>query len=84
MVLHAINEKPQNRSLGAKNGSFVFNGWKKPKKRHGSDDEEEGEVHECRSGTALQLVVFDASRDQVVACKVEPTVVGSFGGWKLF
>jgi hypothetical protein len=74
IVLHAITDKQSNRPLGA-NGSLVFNGWKR--------DEIEctvasDEVRECRHGTVLQLIVWDSSREQVVACKVEPALTGLF------
>lgn len=77
IVLHAITEKqPLNRPLGA-NGSLVFNGWRRDENDRSGTLALDNEILECRRGTVLQLVVWDSSREQVVACKVEPALTGS-------
>jgi hypothetical protein len=64
IVLHSIAES--GNSLGA-NDSHLFNGLKD----NTDSSSTSSQVLECRQGSGLQLVVWDISRKQVVACKVE-------------
>jgi hypothetical protein len=70
LVLRSINDENHlNLPVGA-NGALAFNGCGR------ASIESIGEpnhIYECRNGVALQLIVWDISRKNVVACKLEPT-----------
>lgn len=80
MVFHTIEEAKRNLTrmksltLGLERTSILFNGIDIPKDVQdvGSPSKKKTDdpISECRTGTTLQLIVWDISRSKVVACKV--------------
>jgi hypothetical protein len=77
VVLHSMRpNKPLSKSLMVGlNGSLVFNQGKKKKKkkknltRDAIDDN--GSVFECPNGKVVSMAVWDTSREEVAACKLD-------------
>lgn len=67
VVLHAMRPKLLPRHLGGLKGSLALNQGEKNLNRTDG-------IAECPAGKILQLVVWDASRDEVAACKLESAV----------
>jgi hypothetical protein len=70
MVVQAVTEKEASHPIRTLKDSATFNGW-------GTEIKEEqaaassNEYYECENGKAVQLVVWDASSKNVVACNIE-------------
>ena len=76
VVFHSIEDEasplaPRTSHSSRFTASAIFNGWQK----HSDDDIDNGtsnhRVKECSGGRAIQLMVWDISRSNVVACKLE-------------
>ena len=76
VVLHSMRpNKPLSKSLMVGlNGSLVFNqGKKKKKKKNSTRDvtDDNGSVFECPNGKVVSMAVWDTSREEVAACKLD-------------
>jgi len=82
VVLHATDDEKstldtvkslQSKKRSTKYATTMFNGIETNKTRKDMDsrlDESTTTISECRSGTTLQLIVWDVSRSTVAACKM--------------
>ena len=75
VVLHSMRpNKPLSKSLMVGlNGSLVFNQGKKKKKKNSTRDvtDDNGSVFECPNGKVVSMAVWDTSREEVAACKLD-------------
>jgi hypothetical protein len=70
MVVQAVTEKEPSHPLKMLKDSATFNGWGNGIKEEQADASS-NECYECENGKAVQLVVWDASSKNVVACNIE-------------
>jgi hypothetical protein len=70
MVVQAVTEKEPSDTIRTLKDSATFNGWGNEIKKEQAVASS-NECYECENGKAVQLVVWDASSKNVVACNIE-------------
>ena len=72
------NKEPPKSWMGGINGSLIFNQGKKKKSKPKNSNENresskymQNQVFECSYGNVVSMTVWDASREEVAACKLD-------------